>query len=665
MKWVLLLILLCTTEFLIGQSVVINEVFAGPSPNPLDLSAQPTTNANSMYSTDQSNQPPYNREYVELYNPNPCDTIDISCFTLGSNATSSTNGDNWGAFTFPAGTKIPPLGFIVIGGNNAPVPLLDFNMTQYRQTSFNVSNLCGVNDRWFLRDQWGWVALYNTLGSPVSAVYWNTFPGNASDLYTEDEYSNSIVNTTACNGTKTHMAAKFIPGIEYVGNINSGSSTSFQREQDGSSVWYASPVALTPRGPNGQPVQPASLSFVTLPAFCGNPTGKITLTIQPGGTGPYSVYWDNASQPGGLVYQNLTAGNHTVKVVDKYNCLITLDTVLVPSAPGPTLSFQPVENEKCTGANGKIGVTVNGGTPPFQYIWNNNPLLTSSTLTGLTAGIYSIKLTDHNNCISFDSVTITNHKEPLITVQLLSPDSCGAGRGEALAVVTGDYSPYSYQWNSNPVQTDSVATHLFAGNYTVTVNDSVCTVTSSIQIPLIPGPTAEFSASPWAVYIEDGVVNFKDLSPGTLVSWNWDFKDGSFSGIRNPIHKFSALGTYQVELTVTDPMGCTGTVTHPVLVKDITSAFFPNAFTPDQDGRNDRFAPVGIYITDFRLLIFDRFGKAIYETTDPVTGWDGNSGNQPVPEGVYVWLATFSFDYGENIIRSLSLNGTVTLLRQK
>ncbi len=658
-----MILLLCLSAMASPQGVVINEVFAGPAANPNDMSPQPTTNANSLYNTASNIQIPYNREYIELYNPNPCDSADISCFTLGSNASEPSVGSNWGAFTFPFGTKIPPLGFIIVGGNNSPSPAIDFNTTYYRQTTFNSQYLCGDLERWFLRDQWGWIALYNSQGVPVDGVYWNAFPGTALNLNTEPEYANPIQNITACNGNNFLPAAVNIAGIEYVGNINPGSMTSFQRQQDGSQTWYSTPVAITPRGPNGAPIQPASLSFQTIPDYCGNATGKITLTIIPGGTGPYTIYWNGNTQAGGNILQNQPAGIHTVKVVDAFNCLISYDTIVIPSAPGPTLTFVNVEDEKCSAANGKATVQIAGGVAPFQYIWNNNPSLNTATVSSLTAGTWIVQITDQYNCIATDTLVMGNHKEPVVATVLLSPDSCSIGKGAALAQVTGDYHPYSFQWNSFPVQTDSIADSLFAGNYIVTVSDGICTASASIYIPVIPGPLADFKASPWEVYLEDGIVAFSDLSPGPLAAWLWDFMDGNSSAQQNPTHKFTTLGIFNVTLTVTDHVGCEGKISHPVLVKDITSAYFPNAFTPDGDGINDIFLPKGIYITDYKLLVFNRFGNVVFASNDPLSGWNGTFEGKEAPEGVYAWKAVFSHDYGENLIKTLHLSGTVTLLR--
>jgi gliding motility-associated-like protein len=662
-RWTLILASVLFPWNLFAQ-VVINEVHAGPMANPMDFSFQPTTNANSLYSIDANMQPAYNREYIELYNPHPCDTADISCFTIGSNADPGFSGTpNWGAFTFPQGTKIPPLGYIIIGGNDAPVPINDFNITQYRQNSFNVQYLCGDNTRWFLRDAWGWIALYNNFGAPVDAVYWNDWPGTAASLYVESEYQNPIVNTTACGGTKTHLAASAIPGIEYVGNIFPGTNTSFQRENDGSSIWYATPVPLTPRGPNGNVIGPPSATYNITAAYCGGNDGSVTVQIIHGGTGPYTVFWNGDTVPGPLTLSNLPAGAITLKIQDSYDCLNFFDTIQIPDDAGPGITFVTVANETCTGANGAIDIQVTNGIPPYQVIWNQNPSLSSTTLNGLSAGKYTVFVSDSRGCSSTDSVEISNHKEPTLAMVLLSPDSCGRAEGAALAAVTGDFHPYTYNWNTTPVQLDSVADNLVAGFYSITVTDGICTVYGQINVPLIPAPVAAFTLFPSVVYLQDGTVTFTDMSFGNINGWLWDFRDGGFASVQHPVYKYTALGTYDVLLTVSDANGCTASVSHPVKVKDITAAYFPNAFTPDFDGVNDVFKPVGIYITQYRLEIFDRWGRMVFFSEDPEVGWEGTMNGKMAPEGVYVWNARFNHDYGEDVTRDLHLYGTVTLIR--
>lgn len=607
--------------------------------------------------------PSYNREYVELYNPHPCDTVDISCYILGSNESSFADGPNWGAFTFPQGTKIPPLSFIIIGGNDAQVPFLDFNITNYRQTSFNTQYLTGDNTRWFLRDQWGWIALYDPTGAPVDAVYWNGWPGSAGSLNVEEEYSNPLTVITACGGTKVLAAAKDIPGIEYAGNVSPGSLVSFQRVTDGSTTWFGSPVTPTPRDCNGPCVKPPDLAAMVQPENCGNGDGALTITVTDNGTGPYTHKWHHDTTITSLTITGLTSGPYVITVTDHFDCLFTTDTFWVHDASGPNWTYSILEDETCSQSNGEIEADIWGGTPPYQVTWHTSPLQHTPLISGLTAGTYVIEITDSNNCTKYDTVQLINHKEPILDFSVLSDDTCGYGTGSALASVTGDYHPYTYNWTANPAFNDSLIENLSTGSYSVTVTDGVCDVTELFYIELLPGPVASFTAAPWAVYVEDGVVDFLDQSTGTVVSWAWDFGDGSFGSGPNLSHQYTVLNTYPVSLIVTDENGCQDSVVHDVLVKDVSSAFFPNAFTPDGDGLNDVFKPVDVYLNNYELIIYNRWGEQIYISNDPTEGWDGTVDGTIALMDVYVYSARFSFDYGNHLVRDIRLDGSVFLLR--
>ena len=87
--------------------------------------------------------------------------------------------------------------------------------------------------------------------------------------------------------------------------------------------------------------------------------------------------------------------------------------------------------------------------------------------------------------------------------------------------------------------------------------------------------------------------------------------------------------------------------------------YAPNAFTPNADGLNDNFVPAGIYIADYNLQIFDRWGALIFESNDLNDTWDGTYRGKPCQEGVFVWkIDARGFDDTE-----IKLTGTVTLYR--
>ena len=88
----------------------------------------------------------------------------------------------------------------------------------------------------------------------------------------------------------------------------------------------------------------------------------------------------------------------------------------------------------------------------------------------------------------------------------------------------------------------------------------------------------------------------------------------------------------------------------------------PNAFTPNSDRINDYFLVTGTCIENFNMIIFNRFGDAIFESNDISVGWDGNFKNTKAPPGVYTYVMTYSFIGTYNKITKTK-TGIITLLR--
>ena len=123
---------------------------------------------------------------------------------------------------------------------------------------------------------------------------------------------------------------------------------------------------------------------------------------------------------------------------------------------------------------------MNGGTPSYAYLWTPGGATTNSA-TGLTAGTYSVTVTDANNCTSSVSVNVT---QPTALTQTTSTVSatCGSANGSASVVVSGGSSPYSYAWSPGGA-TGSTASALLAGNYQVQYTDAHgCTGTAAVTV---------------------------------------------------------------------------------------------------------------------------------------------------------------------------------------
>ncbi len=511
--FIFLMVILCYySTALYCQTVVINEVCTSP---PVSTSS---TNSNSLYNTGET--PAENMEWIELYNPSPCNSVDISCYTLGSNMLqTSTSIANWGAFTFPSGTIIPPLGFLTIGGNQSMVPILDFNTTAYRQTSYGIQYLDGEPTRWFLRDEYGWIALYDVSGNPVDAIYWDAY-GNASNLYSQGEYQENVVTSTSCSGTQTLAAAVNIPGIEYVGACQPGTNLTFQRVTDGAPTWFNGPVTATPHHCNGPCVVAPQLNFVVQNESCVGGDGTITMTITDGHSGPYTTNWLNPAGVHTNSLSNLTAGNYIVQVVDASGCFIVYDTIVLTQMPDPSISFQNIVNETCSLDNGSVQAIVSNGNTPVNYLWNTTSA--SSNLSNLSAGNYTLTITDNLGCTATNSVTILNFPGPQIQFDSISKEMCSASNGAIYTQIIGGVQPFSFVWNSSPQQHNQNLTGVHAGHYSVTITDANgCSANIDTSLSNIPPPIISLSIQSDTCNKRIGTVNVSASGGHPPYSYNW------------------------------------------------------------------------------------------------------------------------------------------------
>jgi len=135
------------------------------------------------------------------------------------------------------------------------------------------------------------------------------------------------------------------------------------------------------------------------------------------------------------------------------------------------------------GEDGAISVNVNGGgTPPYSYNWITNGGATTNNIFNLPEGVYTLALTDSNNCVTNIDVTLTAPSEPLSIIQTTNNMSCfGIPTGSAQLAVNGGTAPYNYNWSSG--QVSSYAEQLLAGTYEVDVTDSRnCQISDTIII---------------------------------------------------------------------------------------------------------------------------------------------------------------------------------------
>ncbi|HNU34378.1 MAG TPA: gliding motility-associated C-terminal domain-containing protein, partial [Bacteroidia bacterium] len=196
----------------------------------------------------------------------------------------------------------------------------------------------------------------------------------------------------------------------------------------------------------------------------GQSTGAIYVSTT-GGLPPLQYQWSNSSILEDLT--NVPAGNYSITIADANGCVTSFDTLLTePSPINKTISTTP---SGCGLSNGTATVTGAGGVPPYTYLWFNG--LTQTTITGLSAGTYTVTVTDSNNCSVIDFALVSNTGGPVITIDSIISNKCyGDSLGAIFTTVTDGTFPYTLIWSNGKTGDD--ITNLFAGTYTLTVTDA-------------------------------------------------------------------------------------------------------------------------------------------------------------------------------------------------
>ncbi len=213
-----------------------------------------------------------------------------------------------------------------------------------------------------------------------------------------------------------------------------------------------------------QPLEVALLNTTDIKCN-GEPLGKVNISVR-GGTEPYRYNWSHGAKEQNL--ENVRAGNYTVKVLDANQCLKTISAT-VNEPPKLVANFASVKDVPCKGENkGSISTSVTGGTPPYNYLWNNGD--STASINNLYVGNYSVEIIDSNGCSSDLSTEIT---EPVLLkgiVTNVTDISCFGFKEGAVSIdVQGGTPPYAYGWNNGSKEQN--LTKIAAGDYNVKVTD--------------------------------------------------------------------------------------------------------------------------------------------------------------------------------------------------
>ncbi len=304
--------------------------------------------------------------------------------------------------------------------------------------------------------------------------------------------------------------------------------------------------------------------------------------------------------------------------------------------------------------------------PGFSYLWSNGDTTQSTIIHDPVAGIAdSCVLTSVNGC----KVKVYGELKPVIIKAGFGCPPQGCAGAEVRfhdSSTVAEHVITTRNWDfgdGSPVVTNiEDPSHVYdsAGIFQVTLIvmcDGGCPDTITKAIEIVPAPEIRFSVTPQCGSgTGSDTLCFSGQSRLSLTqgydhySWNTGDTTGSIL--------VTAEGWYKVTISNAGLCYASDSV---MMLNCTTPLIMPNAFTPNNDGMNDLFGPAvrPEYITGFHMLITDRWGGLVFETSDIRAGWDGTVNGGQAPGGVYVWTIT----YGSGSGGSKQMTGTVTLVR--
>ncbi|MBK9759403.1 MAG: PKD domain-containing protein [Flavobacteriales bacterium] len=442
---------------------------------------------------------------------------------------------------------------------------------------------------------------------------------------------------------------------------------------------------LVSEGLNGNGCQDSLMAFINEPPpvemtflsddtlICRTGTATLLAAAQ-GGSGLLTYHWNTGALGTPLNLSPTALSNYYAWATDPNNCIS--DTLYTSVDVNPLLFFDLIDTVvTCPNVNVILAPeNIAGGDGAFAFDWGNGFSSDTSLLVNeensqqfcmtLTDGCETPDIT---RCVWLDVLPIP---ELIITADSV----LGCDPFFTRFHITDTTGGALAQWNFGdgiliPGPTGTVG-HTFSdpGLYDITAvvqwpNGCFDTTTVDNMINVANVPIAEFSWTPNPVSVLAPEVHFMEESDPYAVSFDWDFAGSDTAQGPDPVFVFpNQVGnTYIVQLVVANYLGCTDTVVHPVEVADEFLVFVPNAFTPDGDGTNDQLFVLGddIDTEEFLLMVFDRWGEKIFETTDRGEGWDGGYNGALVKDGVYAWRLLARSAYTK---QGYELTGHVTVL---
>ncbi len=372
-----------------------------------------------------------------------------------------------------------------------------------------------------------------------------------------------------------------------------------------------------------------------------------TLALSASGADTYT--WSNLSNATTILINPANTATYTVVGTNTVTGCSNTSSITVVVGTYPQMSV--ANATVCAGE--EVTLSASGAN---SYTWSNGANTNEIIVSPLANTIYTV----HGSgtlpfCNATQTVLVNLQAAPIITVNSFPINNVCSGNAISLFAQGAD----EYIWSNGSVGSQFTVNLLSSTIFTVTGSNFnlSCKATKTIGINVFPLPNVRIMGDSTACEGDMGVLKAEGAN---AYQWSTAQNTASINITINEKDKYYVTG-------IDYSTGCSNTASIEIVPSNACCVFFiPNSFTPNDDGLNEEFGPVTMCkFSEYKFIIFDRWGEKIFETNSPQKHWNGTYKGVPCKDDVYVYLIE-GVKSGSGLVskeKYLNLTGHIILLR--
>jgi gliding motility-associated-like protein len=380
---------------------------------------------------------------------------------------------------------------------------------------------------------------------------------------------------------------------------------------------------------------------------------------------PYTFLWTNANGDtlksgngsAGDTVSNLAAGTYILNFTNSQGCSQQHIYTVTQPVYGAVFSASPAII--CDGTQVTFTDLSFGNVTSYAWTFGDGSSSNQQNPkhTYASTGTYTVTLTItvQPNCVASASQTLEVHPNITGGFSVEPPPYCVGNEIQFTDETVGNPAQWNWSFGDGGSSSEQNPAYAYgsAGTYNVffTATDSFCGATNgsaTLTVYSIPEPALR----PDTILCEGAVIALAANDSGDAYLWS----NGDTTAVINYVMPSDSVDYVWVSV---DNNGCKGYDT--LILRNRCIVVLPDAFSPNDDGKNDVFHPLAANVIDFDFLVFNRWGQEVYadNSGDVSKGWDGKINGEPQPVGVYVYFITGHFES----LKAFTRQGNVTLVR--